>query len=43
VAYANDFKMLMYLTIAVMPLVFFIKTSGRGGNGAVPANAHAMD
>src|SRR5262245_49607903 len=43
VAYANDFKVLMYLTIAVMPLVFFIKTGGRGQPAAAPANAHAMD
>lgn len=43
VAYANDFKVLMYLTIAVMPLVFFIKTNGKVQPAAGPANAHAMD
>jgi DHA2 family multidrug resistance protein len=41
VAYANDFKLLMYLTIAVMPLVFIIKT-GRQTPGEA-ATAHAMD
>jgi DHA2 family multidrug resistance protein len=43
VAYANDFKVLLYLTIAVMPLVFFIKTNGKGQPSGAPANAHAMD
>jgi DHA2 family multidrug resistance protein len=43
VAYANDFKVLMYLTIAVMPLVFIIKTGTRPGAAGQPAAAHAMD
>jgi len=43
VAYANDFKVLMYLTIAVMPLVFCIKTNGKDRSGAEPASAHAID
>jgi MFS transporter, DHA2 family, multidrug resistance protein len=43
VAYANDFKVLMYLTIAVMPLVFIIKTGGQDRASGEPATAHAMD
>ena len=27
IAYANDFKLLMYLTLATIPLVFIIATS----------------
>ena len=27
IAYANDFKLLMYLTLATIPLVFFIGSS----------------
>jgi MFS transporter, DHA2 family, multidrug resistance protein len=45
VAYANDFRLLMWLTIAVIPLVFVIG-SGRAPRptaGAAPAPAHAFD
>ena len=41
VAYANDFKLLMVLTIAVIPLVFIIRT-GKSTSGE-PAAAHAID
>jgi DHA2 family multidrug resistance protein len=44
IAYAGDFKMLMWLAIVALPLVLFVGTSraARGGSGAEPA-AHAMD
>jgi DHA2 family multidrug resistance protein len=40
IAYANDFTVLMYLTLAAIPLVVFI-----GGRGARPAAAesHAFE
>jgi MFS transporter, DHA2 family, multidrug resistance protein len=41
VAYANDFKLLMYLTIAVMPLVFIIKTGSSAPGDE--QTAHGMD
>jgi len=43
IAYANDFKVLMYLTLATIPLVFFIGSSRVArGSGSAPA-AHALD
>ncbi|HEY2593924.1 MAG TPA: EmrB/QacA family drug resistance transporter, partial [Chloroflexota bacterium] len=37
IAYANDFKLLMYLTMATIPLVFFI------GSSRVPARPQATN
>ena len=42
IAYANDFKLLMVLAIAVMPLVFLISTARSDAPQQAPA-AHAMD
>jgi DHA2 family multidrug resistance protein len=42
IAYANDFKLLMYLTLATVPLVFFIGSS-RIARGRDAASAHAME
>jgi DHA2 family multidrug resistance protein len=43
IAYANDFKLLMYLTLATIPLVFVIGTSRVARAPGTPAPAHAMD
>ena len=43
IAYANDFKLLMILTLAVTPLVFVIGTGSRSRAPAGPALAHAAD
>jgi len=44
IAYANDFKLLMYLTLATIPLVFVIGTSRMArAPGTAPTTAHAMD
>ena len=43
IAYANDFKLLMYLTIATVPLVFFIGSSRVARPGASAPSAHALD
>jgi DHA2 family multidrug resistance protein len=43
IAYANDFKLLMYLTLATIPLVFVIGTSRVTGASESPAPAHALD
>jgi len=44
IAYANDFKLLMYLTLATIPLVFFIGSS-RMPRPAAATNepAHALE
>jgi DHA2 family multidrug resistance protein len=44
IAYANDFKLLMYLTMATIPLVFFIGSS-RMPSRPQPTSepAHAID
>ncbi len=43
IAYANDFKLLMFLTMMTIPLVFVIgKTRNRGGS-TVESAAHAME
>ncbi len=39
IAYANDFKLLMYLTIVVLPLVFAIGTTRMPSSSAKPAMA----
>ncbi len=31
IAYINDFRLMLYLTLAVLPLVLLIKAPGRGG------------
>jgi DHA2 family multidrug resistance protein len=41
IAYANDFKLLMYLTLATIPLVFFIGSSRSGRARA--SSTHALD
>jgi DHA2 family multidrug resistance protein len=45
IAYANDFKLLMYLTLATIPLVFFIGSSRvpRPTPAASNEPAHALD
>jgi DHA2 family multidrug resistance protein len=47
IAYQNDFKLLMYLTLAVIPLVFVLGTSRqaprRSGAQQPAAPAHALD
>jgi DHA2 family multidrug resistance protein len=43
IAYANDFKLLMYLTIATIPLVFFIGSSRTTRPQRAIAPAHALD
>jgi DHA2 family multidrug resistance protein len=39
IAYANDFKLLMYLTLATFPFVFLIGSSRMSGGGSPPAVA----
>ena len=39
IAYANDFKLLMYLTLAVLPLVFVIGSTRAPQNSNEPAVA----
>ena len=39
IAYINDFRLMLYLTIAVMPLLLFIRQPRAG---AAPADAHAV-
>jgi len=46
IAYQNDFKLLMYLTLAVIPLVFVLGTSKqapRRSSARQPEPAHAME
>jgi len=43
IAYANDFKLLMYLTLATVPLVFFIGSSRVRAPSASDQPAHAME
>ena len=43
IAYANVFKLLMYLTLATIPLVFFIGSSRLPRPSAIAEPAHAMD
>jgi DHA2 family multidrug resistance protein len=44
IAYLNDFKLLMILTVAVMPLVFLIGTTKKAPGRAPQEEAvHAMD
>jgi DHA2 family multidrug resistance protein len=43
IAYANDFKLLMWLTLATIPLVFFIGSSRAPQMRAGGEPAHAMD
>ena len=45
IAYANDFKLLMYLTMATIPLVFFIGSSRMPQTGpqATDEPAHALE
>ena len=45
IAYANDFKLLMYLTMATIPLVFFIGSSRvrAAPTGPAEATAHAFE
>jgi hypothetical protein len=42
IAYANDFKLLMYLTLATIPLVFFIGSS-RVARTPGAATTHALE
>jgi DHA2 family multidrug resistance protein len=41
IAYANDFKLLMVLALATIPLIFLISTSS--GSPPQASAAHAMD
>ncbi|HUI96599.1 MAG TPA: MFS transporter, partial [Xanthobacteraceae bacterium] len=43
IAYANDFKLLMYLTLATIPLVFFIGSSRMPRPRETQEPAHALD
>ena len=43
IAYSNDFKLLMYLTMATIPLVFFIGSSRVSRPQPSQEPAHAMD
>jgi len=43
IAYANDFKLLMYLTLATIPLVFFIGSSRVARTPGNAAAAHALE
>jgi MFS transporter, DHA2 family, multidrug resistance protein len=44
IAYANDFKLLMYLTLATIPLAFFIGVAGSARTAPAPGVlAHAGD
>jgi DHA2 family multidrug resistance protein len=44
IAYGNDFKLLMYLTLATIPMVFFIGSSRVPRPAAASSEpAHAMD
>ena len=43
IAYANDFKLMMLLTLATVPFVLFIGSSRVRAGGATEAPAHAMD
>jgi DHA2 family multidrug resistance protein len=39
IAYVNDFRLMLYLTLAVIPLLLFIKAPGRAG---APVDSHAV-
>jgi len=39
IAYINDFRLMLYLTLAVLPMVLFIKAPRRGG---VPVDTHPV-
>ena len=39
IAYVNDFRLMLYLTVAVIPLLLFIRTPGRA---AAPVDPHAV-
>ena len=39
IAYVNDFRLMLYLTLAVIPLLLFIKAPGRAGE---PVDSHAV-
>jgi DHA2 family multidrug resistance protein len=41
IAYVNDFRLMLYLTLAVIPLLLFIKAPGR--SKAAPADGPLMD
>jgi DHA2 family multidrug resistance protein len=43
IAYANDFKLLMYLTMATIPLVFFIGSSRTPQAAGTSEPAHALE
>src|SRR5579872_3049598 len=43
IAYINDFKLLMVLTLAMIPMVLIIRTVGRPSAAGPAASAHAMD
>ena len=36
IAYINDFRLMFYLTLAVLPLVLLIKAPGRAGAAVDP-------
>ena len=40
VAYVDDFRLMTIITIAVMPLLLFMRTPRHAGAGADPAAAH---
>ena len=43
IAYLNDFKLLMFLTLAMMPLVMIIGATGPANGAPKQGAAHAMD
>jgi len=43
IAYLNDFKLLMVLTLAMIPLVLIIRAAGPAGAKPAAAAAHAID
>jgi DHA2 family multidrug resistance protein len=42
-AYLNDYKLLMYLTLAVIPLIFIIGGAGRQAAAAGPDEPVVLD
>jgi DHA2 family multidrug resistance protein len=43
IAYLDDFKLMMIVTLAVLPLLLLMKRGKRVGTGDEPQHAMAMD
>jgi DHA2 family multidrug resistance protein len=43
IAYLNDFELLMFLTLAMVPMVMIIRASGPRGAPKPPEAAHVID